>query len=1240
MNTHRVEHRRGDPIRYMPRAWLKYIGFWPWLILIASLAITYHLWKIERDANLQRLQRDFEFRVRESTERVEQRLLSYEQILRGARGLFAASVSVERDEFRTYIATQHIDERHPGVQGIGFSLIVPAAQKDSHIAAIRKETFREDIPEYRIWPEGQRSIYTSIVYLEPFSGRNLRAFGYDMYAEKVRRAAMEQARDTGKASISGKVTLVQETGKDVQAGFLMYLPIYRNGTLNNSVDERRADIVGWAYAVFRMNDLMNGIMGERSGDLNYKIYDGGGASAENLMFDSDKAAGNSETSQFQASRRIDIAGHQWTMLIGSNPSFEARLDMHRTTLIAEGGIVVSLLLTLLTWLLVTGRVRALTLAQEMTSALKQSEQIQRQENEKNLALLHNASDGVHIFDAAGNLIEVSDSFCAMLGYRREEMIGMNVVHWDAKLSDIEITQTIGQLIASGQRSQFETRHRRKDGSIFDVEISTIPLTLDGIQVLFNSSRDITERKQAEALRRKSAEEIEDLYNLAPCGYHSLDKDGIIRRINDTELAWLGYTRDELVGKVKWLALLTPASQQIFRDYYPVFKAQGFVRNLEYEIVRKDGTIFIGILSATAIFDQHGDYMMSRSTLLDITGRKRMEEDVQQHLLFAESLNKIARSIAEHDEPSLILEDTVSIVGNVLGIDRALIYDISLEKQQVIGKSEWLNPRHPDITPTKSIYPISLFIGGTMEMWRTRSWLTSRRDQINPHLLADGSGEILHNKMMIKSLLWYPFAFYKDGYFLLTLNQIYSDQEWSTDKINFLDSVSQLVDVALAKIRMIAERKQAEEDLRIAATAFETDECIMITDKNANIVRVNRAFTELTGYAAAEVIGKNPSLFHSGRQDAAFYSTMWKALSEDKFWQGEIWNRRKSGDIYPEWLTITGVTDDQGSLTHYVAVFSDITQRKLDEEKISFLAYHDKLTGMPNRTLFYDRLSLAMSHVRRNGGRFALLFVDLDGFKAVNDGYGHDAGDEVLKVTAKRLMSCVRDVDTVARLGGDEFAIVLGEIAQPADISVVAEKIIQKAMQPVLLHDDRKCNVGASIGIAIYPDDGTEIDSLVGAADAAMYQSKSAGKGTYTFSSKQGAGDAENQPWMAIDETYLLGIPEMDRQDIELAQLLNKLNASVKNSESVLELERVFDEYILKMRSHFEDEERLMDLTGYNGDMHKHEHQRMLAEADELRRKFFRGGEFVVLQSLKGWLLSHVLHFDRELAGFLAQHRPD
>lgn len=301
---------------------------------------------------------------------------------------------------------------------------------------------------------------------------------------------------------------------------------------------------------------------------------------------------------------------------------------------------------------------------------------------------------------------------------------------------------------------------------------------------------------------------------------------------------------------------------------------------------------------------------------------------------------------------------------------------------------------------------------------------------------------------------------------------------------------------------ITDRKQAELELRIAATAFETKEGMLITDRDANIIRVNHAFTHFTGYGAAEVIGKKPTILKSGRQDAAFYKGMWDSLLRNRFWEGEIWNRRKNGEIYPEWLTITAVTNANGEVTNYVGVFYDITQRKIDEEKINFLAYHDSLTALPNRVLFYDRLSQAISQARRRDSRLALLFLDMDGFKSINDDYGHQAGDVVLQSAANRLLACVRDVDTVARLGGDEFAIVLGEIEKTEDVITIAEKIIQKLMEPLLLRDVRECCIGVSIGIAIYPDDGTEIDSLMSVADSAMYASKAAGKGTYTFNSQQ------------------------------------------------------------------------------------------------------------------------------------------
>jgi diguanylate cyclase (GGDEF)-like protein/hemerythrin-like metal-binding protein/PAS domain S-box-containing protein len=437
----------------------------------------------------------------------------------------------------------------------------------------------------------------------------------------------------------------------------------------------------------------------------------------------------------------------------------------------------------------------------------------------------------------------------------------------------------------------------------------------------------------------------------------------------------------------------------------------------------------------------------------------------------------------------------------------------------------------------------------------------------------------------------------------------------------------------ARLALRRIRKKAREEQRIAATAFETEEGIMITDRDAVILKVNHAFTRLTGYSPEEVIGKSPALLQSGRQDKAFYRAMWETLGREKYWKGEIWNRRKNGEVYPEWLTITAVSDSKGVVTHYVGVFSDITQRKLTEQRISFLAYHDKLTDLPNRSLFYDRMSRAMSQTRRMDRHFALLLLDLDGFKAVNDEFGHEAGDEVIKASAQRLLTCVRDVDTVARMGGDEFAIILSEVKSPEDISGIARKIIQRITSPVSLFDGRVCSVGVSIGIAIHPDDGEEIDRLIRAADAAMYASKAAGKGTYSFAAGKVASDVPDRPWIVLDEPYLLGVPEMDVQHRRLVERLNDLNLMVRNIEPQEVILQTFDALIEEVGTHFHDEERLMDKCGFDKHLHQQEHERLIAEAGSLREELIMGGESVVLQTLKSWLMNHVLNSDRAFANF-------
>ncbi|OIQ88052.1 phytochrome-like protein cph2 [mine drainage metagenome] len=304
------------------------------------------------------------------------------------------------------------------------------------------------------------------------------------------------------------------------------------------------------------------------------------------------------------------------------------------------------------------------------------------------------------------------------------------------------------------------------------------------------------------------------------------------------------------------------------------------------------------------------------------------------------------------------------------------------------------------------------------------------------------------------------------------------------------------------LRDITAYKQAEQELRIAATTFEAQEGIIVTDANNVILRVNQAFTRLTGYNAEEVVGQTPAILESGRQDSQFYRDMQDSINLNKYWQGEIWNRHKNGEICPEWLSITAVTKPNGEVTNFVASFTDISQYKKAEEEIHNLAFYDPLTGLPNRRLLLDRLGQAFATSTRSNAHGAILFLDLDNFKTLNDTKGHDGGDLLLIEVAKRLQACVREGDTVARLGGDEFVVMLEDLNEMVQQSatqaeVVGEKIRDDINQPYLLQG-HKYNITASIGISLFRGHEVSIDDLLKHADTAMYQSKTSGRNTLRF----------------------------------------------------------------------------------------------------------------------------------------------
>ena len=320
----------------------------------------------------------------------------------------------------------------------------------------------------------------------------------------------------------------------------------------------------------------------------------------------------------------------------------------------------------------------------------------------------------------------------------------------------------------------------------------------------------------------------------------------------------------------------------------------------------------------------------------------------------------------------------------------------------------------------------------------------------------------------------------------------------------------------ATLSKLISSKQAMLELMLVNMAFEHNlTCLMVTDANNRVLNVNPIFCEVTGYSVEDIKGQKPSILSSGRHDAEYYAAMWRILNETGRWEGEIWNKRKNGDIYPEWLTITAVRDHKDRVQNYIAAFADISRHKLAEEKIRQLAYYDSLTGLANRSLFYDRLEQAIIQAKRHQTKLALLFIDLDRFKEVNDTLGHDAGDQLLKTVAERIRGCLRESDLLARLGGDEFVVLLKDIMPVSELNAV--EICEKISDTIIRrlsegHEYERYTFygGGSIGIVIYPDNAEQVGDLIQRADTAMYEAKNAGRNTYRFFSQQSAHNLENR----------------------------------------------------------------------------------------------------------------------------------
>jgi diguanylate cyclase (GGDEF)-like protein/PAS domain S-box-containing protein len=693
-----------------------------------------------------------------------------------------------------------------------------------------------------------------------------------------------------------------------------------------------------------------------------------------------------------------------------------------------------------------GVTRNVTARKQADLALQKSEQRYR-------TLSTGTFEGV-VLTANGRIVDLNDQFARMLGYTREEMLRRPMLDFVAP-ADRPMAEAA---IRSGQERTAEAALLHRDGSRVLVEGHGQTYEQDGAPMRLTALRDITSRKQAEARLAESRRLLDSVVEHIPSMLFLKDAETLrFVMLNRAAEALLGHTREEMLGKNDY-------------DFFPREQADFFTRSDRQVLDARlpdarvpdagGGDKSAGMLdiSEEAIDTPAGMRVLHtrKIALRDEAGKPRyllgISEDVterrQQERALRESEEKLRR-LYELAPLGIALTD---MNGRYVEFNEAFREICGYSEEELKALDYWM------LTPIK------------YEAEEARQLDDLRKTG------RYGPYEKEYQR--------------KDGTLVpLRLNGVLVT---GRDGRQYIWSI----------VENITGRREAEREVRIAATAFESQEGMIITDEQGSILRVNKAFTDITGYAIEDVAGRNPRMLSSGRHDKRFFQAMWKSIIETGSWSGEVWNRRKDGQVFPEHLSITSVKDASGKVINYVGSLTDITQRKASEEEIQRLAFYDHLTGLPNRRLFMDRLKQSIAGASRARRTGALLFIDMDNFKNLNDTLGHDYGDMLLQQVGLRLSAAVREGDTVARLGGDEFVVLLESVGASAPDAVPVVEMVGKKIQEVLgqpydLAGTRYAS-SPSIGVTLVNGVHGDAESLLKQADIAMYQAKRSGRNTLRF----------------------------------------------------------------------------------------------------------------------------------------------
>lgn len=719
--------------------------------------------------------------------------------------------------------------------------------------------------------------------------------------------------------------------------------------------------------------------------------------------------------------------------------------------------------------------------QPLHTAARQAEAHLAQGEELYRRIFETMVHGIFQLTPEGRFLMVNPGLVHMLGYASVEAL-LESSRDPACQLYVDASQRIEllrQLAEHGPVAGFELQLSRQDGQAIWVSISAH--TVDGAsgaaRSYEGSATDITARKRAEEALHVSEAHYRRLFASARDGILLLDaQTGAITDVNPSFVELSGYAREDIVGRQLWnLAAVQGMAVAACQTAFAELQAQGYLYYEMLPLITRDGRT-VAVEIAGDVYPVGGEGVMQWN-MRDITARIQAEQEQ-------------VRLSAERDALLAQLQSGLEYLplGFVMLAPDGTIQQWSLAAEGIFGycRDEAVGQSLYGLVVAQALEPT------VRQAMAQAQQCTATHQMTLQHVTRDGRA------------IWC---------------------EWSSTAQR--DETGRLVDL-VGMVQDITARVQAEEQLHMWAMVLEhSAEGIIICDARERILMVNDAFTRVTGYTRDAVLGHTPRLQQSGRHDRAFYQNMWKAILEAGAWQGEIWNRRQDGEIYPEWLTISAVRDAQGTISHYVGIFSDISERKRQEERLAHLAHYDALTDLPNRALLGDRLERALATARRYGSKVGVLCMDLDRFKNINDSLGHSVGDHLLQIVAARLRAVVRGDDTVARMGGDEFILLLANLHEAEDAGIVAKKLLDTVTAPYQI-DGQELLLTMSLGIAVYPHDGGTVEELIRNADAAMYQAKDRGRDTYQFYTE-----------------------DMNRRSLEKLSLENALRRALARGEFVL-----------------------------------------------------------------------------------------